>query len=544
MSIQVENKFKIIGILLFLLVLLINPFVVQQLTVQYYIFSLLFLVFGLGCYFNFFGLGKKVIGVFKYFESHNGWWLLMTQAAIYIFYLLLNQDLLSYQLHAGSGDGLSYTGFDFSSWTSALGSIRTVGLPVILKIYGLVFQNFHFWPHFQRLSYILSVFFLYGCFLRFGFNRIFALLVVSLLLWDNADNYIFCDAGTEVFAAVFLQLTIGSMLLAIRNWNWKTAVSLGVSTFFLYQIRPNFAFIPILVPLWAVGISVIKETFLLARARNIFFRFSLVTILPLFLFCLLRLLVVEQFGVVSMSGGCLAGHAVHYLNEENIQHLSGDVRMLADEILVRKRQLTPPNNLSPFEWITFVSEEEKVEMEANAFGPNLMTSWDVAIRHLRGVEPFPDPKQNIEPWKHTLTLSGFHTQYYNFETDRLLMRFSIAVLTREWKRYVHWLVGGTFYGMREYCKSRSWLPWLGFLGIIKLTYFLLANGWDVVRLKCWHRDIAIFLMIAGSIFVFGFIPIIVFNYPFARLFDWIGIYLLPAVLCFTLPPFWLKREAA
>ncbi len=543
---QIEKRSRIIGIAFFLLILFINPFVLQQLTRYPFIYSLVFSFLGMCYYFQIFWLGKKVTASFQYLNSQNCLWLLVVQSIVFLVFLSINNCLKWDPNYAFGGDAPSYIEFDFSSWASILGNLRTFGLPLIIKSYQLVFKDFQPWPYVQMISYVFSIFFLYWCLLSFGFNKIFALLIVSFLLWDKTNFLAFRFIRTESLSATFLHLSVGSMLLAIRNWNWKTAVSLGVSTFFLYQIRPNLSFIAILVPLWAVGISVIKEHFHLAQARNIFFRFSQVTILPLFLFCLLRLLVVGQFGVVSMSGLCLAGHAAHYLNEKSIQYLSGDVRTLADEILVRKRQLTPPNNLSPFEWITFVSEAQKVEMEADAFGADLTIAWNVAIKQIKGVEPFDDPRLKIEAWKTNLMeLAIFQFHQHNFKIDRLLMRFSIAVLTREWKRYVHWLLGGSFYGMRIYLESRSfWLICLGYLVIGKLIFLLLCQRLDGAELKRWNQDIKIFMMMAGSLYIFGLIPVVVFNYPFLRLLDLIGIYLLPAFLCFSLPPFWLKREAA
>ncbi len=539
----IEKRFQIIGIIFFLFIFIINPFVLGELSHHYFIFSLAFFVLGLCYYFEIFGLGKKVVAGFKYLESHNGWWLLIAQSIVFILYLLINKNLLSYQLHAGWGDEPSYVGFDFSSWTSILGNHRTAGLPVILKIYHCAFKDLYFWPHIQMICYILSILFLYGCFLRFGFNRILALFVVSMLLWDKANYQQFLDIKTEPFTAIFLHLAIGSMLLAVRKWSWRKAIPLGIIVFFLYQVRPNFSFVPILIPLWAAGISLIHEGFNWVRIQKILVRFSMFTIVPLLLFCLLRLAVVGQFGVVSMSGGCLSGHAVHYLNENNIQYLSGDVRKLADEILARKRQLTPPNNLSPFEWIKTVSEPKKIEMQAMAFGPDLMTAWSVAIKQLKGVEPFDDPKKNIDPMEYSLPLSSFHARYYNFETDRLLMKFSKEVLAREWKRYLHWLVGGNFYGMRMYFESRSfWLTCLGLLGIAKLFYLLWAQGLDPARLKRWHQDTGILTMIGASIFIFGFMPVMFFNFPFPRLLDLISIYMLPVFVCLALPPFWLKQK--
>ena len=546
MSGQDGKKFKIIGITLFSIGFLINPLICLRLSHHFLLFSTVFFIIGLIFYiriFERFGLGKKIIEGIKHLQKNNNWWLLIVQSIIFIFYIGKDKDFLFYQARAGAADEPSYTQFDFSSWETILGGHRTVGLPLIIKIYFLVFKDLNFWPHFQMISYVLSIFFLYGCLLKFGFNKMLSLLVVSILLWDESNYRQFMSVATECFAATFLHFTVGSLLLAVKRWSWKTAILLGVTVFSLYLVRPNFSFIPVLIPLWASGISIMREGFNRLRIQKVILRFSLCAILPLVLFCLLRLLVVGEFGVVSMSGGSLAGHAVHFLNENNIQSLTGDVRKLADEILIRKRQLTPPANLSPFEWMKKVPEQEKIQMEASAFGGDLMTAWTVAIKQLEGVEPFTDPKFNIEPWYHTHTLAPFYSRYYSYKTDRLLMRFSKEILPKEWRRYVHWLVGGTFYGLSEYWQGWSWLIWLGFLGIAKLFYLEFARGLDGIQLKRWHKEIGILMMIAASIFVIGFIPIVAFSFPQPRLMSLIGIYILPGITCLALPPFWLKEEA-
>ncbi len=538
-----ENKNKIIGALFLALALFINPLILKQLYQHNIIFGELFLALAFCFYFRLPPVNKKSVGFFEYLVNRHGWVLLLIQAVLFVVYLVLKKDFLTYSLHAGWGDEPSYTGFDFSSWKSVLGNHRTAGLPLIIQMYHLLFKDFTLWPYLQMVCYILSVCYLYWSFLKFGLNRILALFVVSFLLWDPTIYREFLNVQTEVFAAVFVNVAIGSFFWAMREWNWKSIFALTFGVFFLYQIRPNFSFMTLLIPLWAAAILVLTQKSAGPTTRGTILKLSACTILPLILFCGLRLAVVGQFGVVSMSGGCLSGHAVHYLNEQNVQQLSGDVRVLADEILLRKRQLTPPHNLSPFDWIQPLSDHKKIEMEAQAFGPDLMTAWNVGIKQLRGLEPTNDPQKNIEPEKYTLTLSGFYGRNYNFETDRLLSRFSVAILSREWKRYVHWLVGGSFYALRLYLDSQAFsLTCLGLLVIAKLI-FLLFGDIDAAQLKRWHRDTGILFMIGFSLFVGGLVPIIVFNFPFARLMNVISFYLVPVLFCLALPPFWLTKKS-
>ncbi len=536
MSEITEKRMKLVGIIFLVLAFFVSPLIWEQFRQHSFMFSMVFLVFGICYYLRVLTLAKAVKTIFEYFQQRNGWGILIGQMIIYVLYLLAHPNLLNYSLHAGQADEPSYTGFDFSSWVSVLGNHRTMG-------FYMIFGNFTLWPYFQVICFLLSVCYLYWCFLKFGFDRVMALLFVSFLLWDNPTLRRFLWVETEVFATIFMNLAVGSMFLAIKKWNWKTITSLVIFTFFLYQMRPNFSVIPLLIPFWAAGISVILQKFQWADVQRTALRFSLCTILPLMLFCLLRLLVVGQFGVVSMTGGSLAGHAAHYLNEDNIQLLSGDVRILADEILIRKRQFTPPNNMSPFDWIKILPEYKKIELQGDSFGGDLMNTWNVAIKQLKAIEPLDDPKKNIEAAKYVKTLAGFYSKNYTVEVDRLLMRFSIDVLSHEWQRYLHWLVGGTFYAMRIYLKSIAfWVCLLGILGIAKLLYLLFNSDLDSARLKRWHQEAGILFMVGASIFILGIFPIVAFSYPFARLLDLISIYLIPALFCCAFPPFWLTKK--
>src|SRR3989338_10906924 len=109
---QIDKRFKIIGIVFFSLVFFINPLVYVPLSRHFFVFSLVFLILGLCYYFEMFGLGRKIVAIFKYLYSHTCWWLLIIQSVIFVLFLSISNDYFSYQMHAGLGDELSYTGFD------------------------------------------------------------------------------------------------------------------------------------------------------------------------------------------------------------------------------------------------------------------------------------------------------------------------------------------------------------------------------------------------------------------------------------------------
>lgn len=546
---------KIWGIMLIISSLLFNPFTLTQIlspdkhieasnvaiivTLEVLLFSSGFI-----CYFNrITWFIKRIESCVTYIAEKDCWWPIIIQAVCLAFILSAKEGALVYRLNAG-GDEPSYVLFSFSSLQDILGQHRAFGFPLILKLYNFFSQDYQMWPYFQMFSYFLSILFLYWAFLRFGFDRVLSLVVVSFLIWNSSVYGMFRYILTESLGATFLNFTIGALLFAIGSGTWKSYLALGVSTFTLYQIRPNLAFLPALIPLWAIGLSLVLDGFDPVRIRRVFFRFSALTLVPLLLFCLLRLIVVGQFGVVSITGGMLSGHATHFLNENNIEYLTGDSRKIAEEVLKRKRQLSFPCNLSPFHERVIPTESRYVT-EGKCFGPDLMTAWLVAIKYKTGQEPFDDPSKNIEAWKHIQTLAGFYTEFYNLEVERLLMKFSKDILRIEWKQYLCWIVGGSFHGIKNYLsyvlrKAWIWCIFLFFMGVVMTPYLFRTGHLEKVQLDRWNREVLLITMIGVSLFAVGFLPVIIFNYPFSRLLDALSLYLIPALTLWVLPPVWLK----
>lgn len=536
------DRFCQLGGFLFLLGLFLVPRIAGEFRHHPVLCLTVLLLSGTASFMNSLAIRAIIQKIAGFLESPGGWSILLIQVALYIAWCILHPQLLNYALHAGWGDEKSYTGFSFDSWTDVLGNHRTLGLPLLIRIYHLVFNDFRAWPYLQMILYCASIIGLYASMTKTGFSRIMSLIFASALLWDQALIHQFLDVQTEVMAAVFLNICLALFFLAFRSWTWKTVIPLTVSVFFLYQIRPNLLYIPLLIPCWAVCMTWFKPRAGLKEMACVLGRFSAATVLPLFLFFSLRLIVVGQFGVVSMTGGCFAGHAVHYLNEKNVFLLSPEIKPLAYNILVHKRRLPPPKGLSPFEWIPGIPEAKKIELQAMCFGTDLMIAWDEAIKQIKGVEPFDHPDQYIDPMTYPGSLSGFYGRNYNYVTDRLLMKFSKEVLSREQERYRHWLAGSAVYGMDLYLKTQALgVTILMLLGAMKLLFLFVNPGLDQDGLGRWHQENFVLGVIGLSVFLCGLIPILLTNFPFSRLLNLIAVFMFPAFLCLAISPFWLKK---
>lgn len=470
------------------------------------------------------------------------WWFIVV-SSILVICKLANIGGFSYQFF---NDEPSYLLFDLSSLRSILGGHRTFGLPLVLKLYSLFFQNFRFWPYFQATFYFSCVFFLYWAFLKFGFNRILSLIVALHLIWEPSIYRNYSCIMTEPWAASFMNLTLGFLLLTFRKRNWKLYLALGFSVFFLYQIRPNCAFISILLPFWAVLIAVIFDQYNFVKIRNIFFRYSVITIIPLFLFCLLRLIVVRQFGVVAFGGTMLSTQATYYLNDDNIRHLSGESRKIAELILERKRKLRPPCNQAPFDESS-VSRQERYHMQISCQGAYCMSSWLAAIKYKTSIEPFTDPAKNIEPWRHTQTLSTFFS-VYNTEIDQLLMKYSRDILSLERKRYLSWIGEEIYWGFKYFIKEIS-APSIRRLWIIFLAVMLLiirpVTFWQNRKAKIkpesgqWYRQLFFITVVSFSLFLSGVILTSIFVKLDIRYLSLFTIYLFPTITLWFVPQVYL-----
>jgi hypothetical protein len=463
-------------------------------------------------------------------------WQVIAIQAILLICILLNRGMLSYKFF---NDEPSYLLFNFSSLREMLGGHRTLGLPVILKLYSFIFKDYKLWPSFQMFFYFASVFFLYRTLLRFGFNRLLSIIVASHLIWESFVYSNFGYIMTEPLAASFLNFTVGFLLLTFCSRSWKVYLGLVFFAFFLYQIRPNLVTIVALIPFWAIVISIIFDGLKLHSIIKIFVRYAMVTVVPLLLFCMLRLAVVGQFGVVSFAGTTLSGHASYLLNENNIKQLSGESRLIAEEVLSRKRKLGLPPFISSSDELR-IAAYRKYALQNKYHVDNTMISWLVAIKHKTGLEPFADPSKNIDPWRHTQTLSVFFS-IYNADIDKLLMKYSQDIIRIEWKRYLEWIVAGMCIVLRYEIAyilytHKTWVLFLMLMLLIVRPMFSSQRGQRILEDRSWYRALSVITVFGISIFLINIVPTAIFSCIGSRYLPLYSLYLFPAVTLWVITP--------
>jgi len=232
-----------------------------------------------------------------------------------VFVMLQCRELLDYKYN---NDEPSYTAFDFSSLKVILGNHRTLGLPIFISLYRFFLSSFDYWAYFQILIYFASIIFLTKTLFLIGFSNLVSLVIGSSLLWYKYAHHMFGYLFTENLAYSFLNFTLGAMFLAVCKRTYKAYLLLGFLSFSLYQIRPNLAYVSLLIVFWAILTSIVFDIKGVGRLK-IGLKFSFITLGPLLVFIFLRFLIVDQIGVVSFSGVNLSAHASYYLNDKNIK---------------------------------------------------------------------------------------------------------------------------------------------------------------------------------------------------------------------------------
>ncbi len=221
-----------------------------------------------------------------------------------------------------SNDSWNYIAASQMSPTEVLGCIRTIGYPLLLKVVSPWSPDYRVIPWIQVLGLFFAVFFLDSTVRRWGASPWRAFAVSTGVLYAAFQNCAFRYVGTD-FPAMVMAIVTTSFLFWVsvspkRILPW---IGLTVSLACTYHIRPAYLFLVALAPC----LGILFLFFRADRAGNPipWERFSLalcgVSILPYLGWCLLRLLVVGHFGLVSFGGIAVVGIAVELLDREMIE---------------------------------------------------------------------------------------------------------------------------------------------------------------------------------------------------------------------------------
>jgi hypothetical protein len=248
----------------------------------------------------------------------------------------------------------------------SLQSPRTIGYPLFVAAVQGVFGSLAPVPILQWTIFCAAVFFFAFALLRIGSSRgLCVFLTAPLFFSDVAAGYLPVVIA-EVPAVALAIASMAAVVLATseptrRRW-WMV---LALTIFLSYQFRPAFLFLVAIVPLLAFLIDpVLRGGSRVAKNRGqIVARATAAVAVPLVGFCLLRLVVVGNFGLVSFAGTNLVGITGSILDQERLAKLSPEIRPLAERMLQIRKS----------------SEMRAVERERHA-------RWDQAVHRRYGLD--------------------------------------------------------------------------------------------------------------------------------------------------------------
>ena len=464
--------------------------------------------------------------------------LIYFQFILLAFILFFTKGLSAADFSLG-GDTPSYLAFSFSSFSEALSSHRTFGLPLILNIYNTIFNSLFFWPTFQLVIYCSSVLFFFFFLIQSKFNILSSFVISCGLIWNPSVGGAFKHAETEIFTAVFLILIFSTLLRVVSSKNNKLIPVLAFLIFYLYQIRPNMAFVVFIIPIWGFMISKFIYSEKTKYAFNFSFKLFYISIIPLLIFCATRYFVVGDFGMASFSGTVISGHATSYLDEKNLLELDGKSRDLANGILSRKKKLS-----SPCSKIKDLSFEE----QQYCGNTHIMISWLSAIKQLNGVEPFEESEKNIEPWKYK-NLSNFFS-VNNVQIDKLLKNYSLKILKIEKDLYFK----ATFKKYKEAFKSYFRMLFDHYIYLIATVLIIISFGAnkylyafkkieiekDIIVNQ--NKEFLVMIIISLTLMISGVVSTGMLIHFDPRYLESFSLFYLSSLLVYSLPiPFKLKK---
>ena len=252
-------------------------------------------------------------------------------------------------------DSSGYLEFTWFPITQALLQHRTFGYPLFLEGCRLVASDVRVVPLAQLAAMILASWVLYWGLRQAGYRPSTAgWCAVVLMLGQGAFKL-----GTTVTSdslAISLAVASAACFLATTAPRSGTLAWIGLVllTFLTYQTRPAYLF---LIPLWPLLGRLLDRNLLrpeAARAdrwRRVVL-YAAATGLPFVAFCTIRWAVVGHWGLVSFGGYNTVGVAGQFLDEELVDELPNDVRLLATEILRRRaadKNWTAPSNFIAME---------------------------------------------------------------------------------------------------------------------------------------------------------------------------------------------------
>ena len=415
------------------------------------------------------------------------------------------------------GLGDHYFNIPLDSVQEALQSIRTLGYPLFHAAMARAGWGLETYPLVQMTVLVGCTAILGWGLRRYGFTGLTSLVAVSPLLWVVPADLIM----PETLAKCFAIAAMGCLLWAAGTRSRWAYFGLALSIFVAYQMRPAFLFLLVLVPLCWLFLYTRRWGLLNGYRwlRNGGYTLAACTA-PLFFFCLLRLLLVGHFGLVSFGGQNIIGISIEMLSPATVEKLPVADRPLA-MAMTRARENWPTDR--------FVSTKGTSD------------DWlAISLQYTTNVNRIGRAVQSRFP--------ASESEEDNVNRDKALSRMSQNTFRAEGELYLAWLTGAIAegsrvavdmilggYGGEGFGLQRRWSIGIacGVLCLILFTWPATHRAFGEGSRPFSGRATAVILLLASLFFLLKMLLVILVEAPIPRYVQ-AALFLFPsfvAVLC-------------
>ncbi|MDY7092556.1 MAG: hypothetical protein SX243_06225 [Acidobacteriota bacterium] len=434
-------------------------------------------------------------------------------------------------------------------WEKLLGTTRTYGYPLFLKLTGWVAPDLTAVPGAHLLCYIFAIVVFWWGFSRYSGRPWLAFWAAMPLFYAellSMVNRVQADALASASAVAGLGLLLGLARRPRSAALWLAVVAVVTYT---YHVRPAYLFLLPLFPLLALALRR-----LLPGEGRWRWRWGMglavALVLPFLAFCSLRWVVMGHFGLVSFGGYNLAGLTTPLLDDELVAELPEGDRELAAAVLELRRK----KGLETVGWDTPMEEWYR---QYNA------SVWRVAVPAARqearqeARRQTPDEAQRLDPrererrrrelkalWKgRTLTPEERAEERAELrakwrgqrqaqrqaqrqearrlervrqvaEMNRALSHLARSILVQRPALYGKWLVGGVAEGLEKVWE----IVWVRRSALALLVLAALAGGlrWLFRPWLRWSWRSSAVALVAVGYFAAGFALVVLVEVPIDR----------------------------
>lgn len=387
-----------------------------------------------------------------------------------------------------------------SPLSEALSSIRTLGYPLFHAFMASHGQGPTAYPEAQMLVLIPCVL-IFGLGLRaYGLTSLAALAAAAPLLWIVPVEQVI----PETLAKCFAVAAAGFLLWAAGTRKTLPYIGLAIAVFVACQMRPAFLFLVAWAPVaWLFLYT--RRWGILNQAKWIRHAFGtgLACTIPLVLFCLLRLVVVGHFGLVSFGGQNTIGISIEMLDSKTVAMLPPEDRPLA-RILSRGREAWPAPR-----FVTARGTGENWIQNAETYAANVNRTG----RALQAKFPMADGERG------------------NVALDKALSSLSIHTFQVNWPLYRTWLVGAGAESLRMALylllggggnegfgpgPGQALAVVIGLITLVLLSWPLERRAFGEGSRPHFSRAVTVLFFLSGTFFLAKMLLVILVEPPIAR----------------------------